>query len=68
MTASWANLVRGPVFDSLEANSGGILLAVAARFRLSGTDGLATDWFVILSALAFTAVSLIDWGVQMSAW
>ena len=75
MTTSWAHFVRGQWIRSLQANSGGALLAVIAS--LVGLWALITGcwgrwWWqpfrqlgAVVMAIVVTLVTLIDWALRL---
>ena len=75
MTTSWSNLVRGNVIRSIQANSGGTLLAVIAMIagpwaflsgcRGSWLGGWPNEWMVVFLAFVLVTVTLIDWGFRL---
>lgn len=76
MTTSWAYLVRGHVVQSLEANSGGALLAIAALVLgpWSLVSGVRGRWLwrplderlAIVIVVTILVVTLVDWGVRLT--
>ncbi len=77
MTTAWSHFVRGQFLKSFDANLGGAFLALAAL--IASPWMLITAWrgeyatrpppdvYVALVALAISAVTLLQWGLRMSA-
>lgn len=75
MTTSWSYFMRGRVWQSLRANTGGTLLAALSVFvgpwlLLSGLVGHwlwrpPRDTIVLAICLVVLAITIIDWSVRL---
>jgi hypothetical protein len=75
MTTSWSHLVRGQVWDSLRANSGGTLLGLTCLILApwSLASGVRGRWLgqppgpaaSVALTLILLAVTLVDWVIRL---
>jgi hypothetical protein len=76
MTTSWANLMRGRLVASLQANCGGTLLgltsllvgpwAIVSGVRGRWIGGTPDERVVAAVAVAIISVTLVDWAIRLS--
>jgi hypothetical protein len=76
MTTSWSHMMHGHVVQSLEANSGGALLALAAIVfgPWSLVSGLRGRWLLrplderiaLVLVVTILVVTLLDWGIRLA--
>ena len=76
MTTSWAHMVRGQVFSSVKANSGGALLAIVAIFTgpwmlLCGLRGRwlfrpPNEWAVLGVGMSVVFITVVDWIIRLN--
>ncbi len=77
MTTSWAHMIRGQVFPSFSANSGGALLALTAMcagpwLLFSGLFGRwvispPNEAVVFIMGATILVVTLVDWAFRLTA-
>lgn len=78
MTTSWAQLMRGNLWKSFQANSGGTflgLLALAATpwLFVSAWQGRwwmvrPNEWTVLITLMVVLVITLFDWSFRLNGW